>query len=429
MNYTQNAKIEQVTETTLVIGVDIGSQTHYARAFDYRGVELTRKVFTFTNDLEGFNSFNQWAERIKTETAKTNVLIGCEPTGHYWFALAKYVRDHQMTLVMVNPFSVKKIKELDDNSPKKTDAKDPKTIAKLVVDGRYSIPYVPEGVYAEIRDLVYSRDRIVKQHNISANRIQRWLAIHFPEYLGIYTRFDATSGLAVLEEAPLPKDIITLGVGGIRKIWHDKKLRGRGVTEDRAKTLVEAAHNSIGLDGGAGTRSELYMLLEEHKLWISQLEAVDKVIAETILKVEHVENLLAIKGVGSITIAGFLAEVGDIRRFKSPKQIQKYAGLELVENSSGKHKGRSRISKRGRRKLRKILYQVMIPLLASNKEFREIYDYYVSRVKNPLKRRQAMIAVSCKLIRVFYAVLTKGEDYDRFKMMSDIRRDSSVLAA
>ena len=429
MNYTQNAKIEQVTETTLVIGVDIGSQTHYARAFDYRGVELTRKVFTFANDLEGFNSFNQWAERIKTETAKTNVLIGCEPTGHYWFALAKYVRDHQMTLVMVNPFSVKKIKELDDNSPKKTDAKDPKTIAKLVVDGRYSIPYVPEGVYAEIRDLVYSRDRIVKQHNISANRIQRWLAIHFPEYLGIYTRFDATSGMAVLEEAPLPKDIIALGVGGIRKIWHDKKLRGRGVTEDRAKTLVEAAHNSIGLEGGTGTRSELYMLLEEHKLWISQLEAVDKVIAETILKVDHVENLLAIKGVGSITIAGFLAEVGDIRRFKSPKQIQKYAGLELVENSSGKHKGRSRISKRGRRKLRKILYQVMIPLLASNKEFREIYDYYVSRVKNPLKRRQAMIAVSCKLIRVFYAVLTKGKDYDRFKMMSDIHRDSSVLAA
>ena len=112
--------------------------------------------------------------------------------------------------------------------------------------------------------------------------------------------------------------------------------------------------------------------------------------------------------------------MGDIRRFRSPKQVQKYAGLELVENSSGKHKGRTRISKRGRRKLRKILYQVMIPLLSSNKEFREIYNYYVTRLRNPLKRRQAMIAVSCKLIRVFYAILTKGVDYDRFKMMSDI---------
>ena len=112
--------------------------------------------------------------------------------------------------------------------------------------------------------MVYSRDRIMKQHNISANRIQRGLAIHFPEYLGLYTRFDAASGLAVLEKAPMPKDVIALGVEGIRKIWHDKKMRGRGVTEDRAKTLVEAAHNSVGLDGEIGTRSELYMLLEEH---------------------------------------------------------------------------------------------------------------------------------------------------------------------
>lgn len=94
-----------------------------------------------------------------------------------------------------------------------------------------------------------------------------------------------------------------------------------------------------------------------------------------------------------------------------------------------KHKGRTRISKRGRRKLRKILYQVRVPLLARNKEFREIYDYYVTRVKNPLKRRQAMVAVSCKLIRVFYAVLTKGVEYDRFKMMSDIHRKSDIIAA
>ena len=171
------------------------------------------------------------------------------------------------------------------------------------------------------------------------------------------------------------------------------------------------------------------MLLEEHRLWASQLEAINKVLEEAIRKVSNVEKLLAIKGVGVVTIAGFIAEVGDIRRFKSPKQIQKYAGLELAESSSGKHKGKTRISKRGRRKLRRILYQVMVPLLARNHEFREIYDYYVTRVKNPLKRRQAMMAVSCKLIRVFYAVLTKGMAYDRFKMMTDIHRNSELIAA
>lgn len=97
-----------------------------------------------------------------------------------------------------------------------------------------------------------------------------------------------------------------------------------------------------------------------------------KVLEEIIRRVSYVEKLFAIKRVGSITIAGFIAEVGDIRRFDSPKQIQ--------------HKGRTRISKRGRRKHRKIWYQVMVSLLARNKEFRGIYDHYVICVKNPLKR-------------------------------------------
>lgn len=61
MNYTQNEKIEQVTDTTLVVGVDIGSQTHYARAFDNRGRERTKRVFHFrmiSKDLIPF-SFGQ----------------------------------------------------------------------------------------------------------------------------------------------------------------------------------------------------------------------------------------------------------------------------------------------------------------------------------------------------------------------------------
>ncbi len=99
-----NEKIEQVTDSTIVVGVDIGSQRHYARAFDNRGRELTKRVFSFHNDFEGFNSFNLWAETLKLENKKTAVLIGGEPTGHYWFAFAKYVKDHQKRLVMVNVF-------------------------------------------------------------------------------------------------------------------------------------------------------------------------------------------------------------------------------------------------------------------------------------------------------------------------------------
>ena len=427
MNYTQNNKIAQVSEATLVIGVDIGSEWNFARAFDWRGVELTRKVFRFSNTLDGYQHFEEWVIEWQQKLGKTQVMVGCEPTGHYWFTFGRYVKEHEMKLVLVNPYHVKQSKELDDNSPRKTDQKDPKTIAMLVKDGRYIIPYMPEGIYAEVRSAVTSRDQIVKELNTASNRIQRWLKIYFPEYLGVYKAFDSVSGLLVLEAAPLPEDVIKLGVEGVNRLWREKKLRGVG--KKRAETLVTAAHDSIGLPGGECTRMELRLLLEDYKMKQNQLKKVTELLEKTVMQVPHVEKLLAIKGIGLITVAGFIAEVGDIHRFTSPKQIQKLAGLALKENSSGKHKGQTTINKRGRKRLRRILFQVVLPLIRSNEEFRDVYRYYTTRIHNPLKGKQAMIAVSCKLIRVFYALLTKGTDYDAGKLRSDIIRPEELRAA
>ena len=398
--------------------VDIGSETNFARAFNWRGQELSKKVFRFNNSQEGFQSFLAYINTYTTIASAQQIIVGCEPTGHYWFNLARYLEENNIKLALVNPYHVKQIKELDDNSPKKTDLKDPKTIAKLVVDGRYSYPYLPEGIYADLREAVSSRERIVKELNAITNRIKRWLKIYFPEYLVVYKNFSAESGLTVLETAPLPQDIVQLGPEGVNQLWRDKKLRAVGMK--RALTLVEAAHNSIGLPGGNCARMEIQLLLEDFRTKQSQLEMITEVLEEETLRVPYADKLLAIKGVGLITVAGFLAEVGDVRRFDSPKQIQKLAGLEVKENSSGKHRGRSSISKRGRKRLRKILFQVMLPMIQNNAEFGEIYQYFTTRQKNPLKGKQAIIAAGCKLIRVFYAILKHGVDYDPGKLRADM---------
>ena len=426
MNYTQNQKISQVTETTLIVGVDIGSETNFARAFNWRGQEVSKKVFRFSNSLEGFQSLLAYLNTHMTIASAQQAIVGCEPTGHYWFNLARYLEENNIKLALVNPYHVKQIKELDDNSPKKTDLKDPKTIAKLVVDGRYSYPYLPEGIYADLREAISSRERIVKELNAITNRIKRWLKIYFPEYLVVYKNFSAESGLTVLESAPLPQDIIQLGPEGVNQLWRDKKLRAVGMK--RALTLVEAAHNSIGLPGGSCARMELQLLLEDFRTKQIQLEKITEVLEVETLSVPHADKLLVIKGVGLITVAGFLAEVGDIRRFDSPKQIQKLAGLEVKENSSGKHHGRSSISKRGRKRLRKILFQVMLPMIQNNSEFGEIYQYFTTRQKNPLKGKQAIVAAGCKLIRVFYAVLKHGVDYDPQKLRTDMVRPEQQAA-
>ena len=427
MDYTQNAKIAQVTEKTLIIGVDVGSETHYARAFNWRGQEFSKKAFSFGNDLGGYLAFVKWLDAYRQSMYAEKIMVGCEPTGHYWFNFARYVKQSSMTLVLVNPYHVKQTKELDDNSPTKNDRKDPKTIAKLVSEGRYSFPYMPEGIYADLRQAVSSRDRIVKELNASTNRIQRWLQIYFPEFLKVYGKFSSESALLVLETAPYPADVIALGADGVNQIWREHKLRAVGMK--RATTLVEAARKSVGMDGGICAKLDLQLLLEDFRRKQEQLKQITEVLKAETRKVPHVEKLLAIKGVGLITVAGFLAEVGDVGRFDSPKQIQKLAGLELKENSSGKHKGQSSISKRGRKNLRKILFQAVLPLIRSNDEFREVYHYYTTRQKNPLKGKQAIIAVGCKLIRVFYAILTHGVEYDANRMRTDIIRPQEQQAA
>lgn len=68
-------------------------------------------------------------------------------------------------------------------------------------------------------------------------------------------------------------------------------------------------------------------------------------------------------------------------------------------------------------------------MIARNDEFKEIHSYYRTRAKNPLKKMQSVIAVACKLIRIFYTILTKGVDYDGQKMLSDIVRPEALAAA
>ena len=424
MNLTQNDRLNQVTADTLVVGVDIGSQDHFARAFDWRGFEFSKRAFRFSNTSVGFLSFLRWLYELEQKTDTKKVIVGCEPTGCYWLTFQKFLKDHGVLLVTVNPYSVKKCKELDDNSPEKSDLKDPKTIAGLVKDGRFSTSYLPSGVYAEIREASVCRDMIMKQHVRLANQIQGWLQKYFPEYLECYKDWDSTSGLMVLKSAPLPQDIIKLGAGGINQIWREAKVRAAGIK--RATTLVEAAQNSVGLEGGEAARLEIWILVNDYTSKVEQLNRLDEYLNEKIMEVPNVEKLLAIKGVGLSTVIGFIAEVGDIGRFTDPRQVQKLAGLEITKISSGKRKGQPGISKRGRRKLRRTMYESARALINWNPAFLDVFLYYRNREHRPLGSMQAKIAVACKAIRVFFVIMQTGCDFDEERFRKDILRPEAA---
>lgn len=418
MKHTQNDKILQIKNETLVVGIDIGKETHYARAFDNRGIEQA-KLLRFSNTAEGYEALEAWMQSIMQQKEKTEAIVGFEPTGHYWFTLGDYLKGKGYKLGIVNPFHVKCTRELDDNSQTKSDRKDPKTIAMLIKDGRYRDVYIPADLYQELREAVSERERLQEQLIGISNQIHRWLDIRFPEFTSVFKDWSAKTAMVTLKHLSTPAKVAAAGAEGVLKIWQENLKRS---SLKKAERLVQAAAESIGRTAGSeAAESALMNLLLQYELITTQRQQIEDLMAELLLRVPNAAKLLEIKGVGMMTAAVIVSEIGNIRRFEDPRQILKMAGLSLKENSSGKHKGKTTISKRGRRRLREGLFRVMIPILATNEEFRGMHQRNLTREKNPLSKMQSIIALCGKLVRVFYALLTKGCAYDASKMTQDMR--------
>ena len=159
MDFTQNQRLMQITENTLIIGVDIAKRKHVARAIDDRGRDLVKRL-VFENTLPGFKDLLTWVETLRHVERRSDVIMGMEPTGHYWLNLAYYLQDLGFKVVVVNPLKVKRSKEMDDDSPTKNDTKDAKVIAQLIKDGRFNEPTLPEELFAELREGMKLHDMI-----------------------------------------------------------------------------------------------------------------------------------------------------------------------------------------------------------------------------------------------------------------------------
>lgn len=417
MKYSQNRKIEQVQEATLIIGVDIAKHTHVARAQDFRGFEFG-KALAFENSQYGFTSFLKWAKNLMNKHDKQEIICGVEPTGQYWLLLAQFLLYNGIKIVLVNPLHVKRSKELDDNSPTKNDFKDARVIAQLVKDGRYSEPNIPTGIYAELRVGMNMRDRLTEDQRRVKGRIDNWLDRYFPEFQTVFKSWDGKAALITLETFPLPQEIVDKGVAGIVQCW--KQEVKRAVGEKRALALLKAAKSSIGLtEGIVMARQELMTLLNQYRMIVQEIQELMQQIENILKEIPGYQEMMSIPGVGQVTIAGFLAEVGNLENYHHHRQIQKLAGLNLKENSSGKHKGQTRITKRGRPRLRALLFRCVMPLVAKNPEFKALHHYYTTRQHNPLKKKQSLIALCCKLIRVLFAIGSKKSPYDGSRLLKN----------
>ena len=418
MNFNTNEKINQVTEKTLVIGIDIAKKKHFACAVDERG-RVLQKSFPFTQTSDGFEWLYERLIALREMHQKSGILVGFEPTGHYWMNLAAFLTQHGIPFVMVNPMHVNRTKELDDNLQTKNDQKDALVIARLMRDGRFSYPRILEGIEAELRNGATLRSKIQEDLNALQNRIIRWIDRFFPEFTQVFKDFGKMA-YAALEMTPFPSDI--QGKSPEELLFLYRQVEGMKSPQlPKAKQLVAAAEHSIGLtEGMEMARFEIATLLRQRKLIQTDLDKLTAQLEELAKQMTDYDYLASVPGIGDATIVELLSEIGSLTQYEHPRQLIKLAGLTLRENSSGQHKGQKRISKRGRRKLRAVLFRVMMPLIRHNRAFKALHQYYTTRLNNPLRKKQSIVVLCGKLLKILHALCHKKMMFNEDAMMKDL---------
>lgn len=409
-----NEKLMRITDDTIIVGIDIAKYNHYARFIDYRG-NLIYKTISFSNNQSGFEKLLDAINIVKEITGKDDILIGCEPTGHYWFNIRDYLKNKDIEFVIVSTYATKNAKEFDDNSPTKSDAKDALVIAKLIAEGRYSIPVMREGLFQEINNGQYIIEDITDEIIKIKNKIHRWNDIYFPEIETVYAinskEYEEFAKLALT-----PKDIKEYTLDELINKLTENNHRA---DKDKIGIIKTLAEISVGCEADDYSKKNLMRLIKRLHELVNEKKQLQSELEIKMSEIDYVKNVVEITGVGYGQMISIISECGDLSKYNHYKQIMKLAGLGLKESSSGTKKGRKHINKRGRSLLRKILKLVALSLIKNNYAFKSLHEYYTTKRDRRLEKLVSVNAIIHKFVRVIMAIVKNKEKFDNEKMLKE----------
>lgn len=381
----------------LYVGIDVSKNSFTAAGLDPEGIELLRGAFNM--DAEGFNHFFETILRHCKDPDQ--ILVAMESTGCYQLNLFSFLTAHGTKAVVINPLLISNFAKLSLRKTK-TDKKDAMTIAKFILQYRESVSQL--SVSQELQDLRdVARERESLCHLISATKaeIRRLLSITFPEieaHCDIFTKVM----LQFLSQFPSARLVKTAKRKDVAKAL-TRKGSGLRFTHS-AQNIIITANESVGsvspakeiiLPGKVATLVHLQERADQMtKLMTAMCEAS---------MLEDLEIVMSIKGISLKTAVPFLAEVGDINNYSCYKKLIAFAGLDPSVRQSGKFVGQSKISKRGNRHLRRVLYLMASRVVEEN----SIFKAYFKKKKNEgMSPQKALFGVIHKLIRVLFSMLT-----------------------
>lgn len=390
------------------VGVDTGKSFHKLVA---RGPDGRRtKPMRVTVDRASFEAADAFLRATFPGLTPGEMLVGIEFAGHHGVTFAHFLAAQGYPLVNVLPAVTKRLKEVEDNSPQKDDAKDAAQIAGLLAQG-YFVRYValaePE---AQLRVLSTERERLTREGTRLKNRLQAVLDLVWPEFVGQFSTIDKPTPRALLERWPCAADFAR--APRQRVTWLVTAASRGHIPPAQVATLRALATHSVAITTGLpARRDEIRRLLTRWDVLRAQRREIDTALAALVAEHPAAAALTSVPGVSVVCAASLVAELGTPASYESPRQVLKLAGMNLAGPSSGTSvRGRVRQTKRGRPALRRQLFLLAARWCQERGLYRAQYLAYKAR---GLSKTEAMCAIARKLVPLLLHVMQTGERFDR----------------
>ena len=391
------------------IGVDTGKVFHKLVA---RGPDgQRRKPVRVPVSRVGFDAVDTLLVQAFPGIPRSAMLVGLEFGGHHGFTFAHDLHRRGYRVVTVLPSVTKKLKEVEDNSPRKDDEKDAGQICKLLSQGFFVSYPMLEDLPAKLRILATERHRLAVEETRLKNRLQAALDTAWPEFVGHFCDLDKETPRAILRQWPVPEDFAATSIRTTTTLV--TAVSRNQIKPDRVKAMREAARATIGLTSGLDARRrEIGRLMARWDLLDAQIAEVEQELAALVEQHPGAKALTTVPGVNVVCAATLVSELGTPESYVSPRQVIKLAGMTLVK----KHKtgistdGRPNQSKRGRPLLRRQLFLLAGRWCQQRGLYRRQYEALLAR--NGGAKISAMCAIARKLVPMLLHVMQTGEAFD-----------------
>jgi transposase len=411
MSRTLAKKLAQVKPGTLFVGVDLGLDRNVAVLINEGGQRLAKFGFPHTRD--GYAYFGRRVEKAQRHHQAPALLVGMEPTNYLWKLLAAELERRQLAYRLVNPFTVKKHREGDQLDRSKDDVRDAFTIADLLRTGKFTETRLLHGPYAELRQYSARYERLRCEMTRHKNRLHSAVGQLFPEAKRVFKDLTGLTAVAMFRNHAAAVVIRDLSesefIAAVRCDYTGQRL-----CVSKLRQAYSLASASVGLhDGVQALQLMVKQQLETLSLLERQWTEAQEAMIDCFLALPESRYMLSVHGLGLVSAAVILAEIGDPSHYHHGRQWIKLAGTQPAPNLSGrKTRSRTPMSLKGRSRLRSTLFFAVMRLVQVDDAFAREYLRFRQRQDNPLTKMQALGALMNKLLRILWALVRKRTFYN-----------------